>query len=170
MNCQASLIMRSTVFIASSLVLSALAAPQPGFRRPSEVWTRAQEDAAFTVREHTSVVPPRHALKAEDLPAAFSWADQDGKSLVTKSLNQHIPQYCGSCWAHGAVSALADRIKIARKGAGVDINLAVQHVLNCGNAGSCHGGSVDGPYQWIHQIMVGFWGLGAVLDVLGEVW
>ena len=137
--------------IASSLVLSALAA-QPGFRRPSEVWTRAQEDAAFSVREHLSVVPPRHALDAENLPAAFSWADQDGKSLVTKSLNQHIPQYCGSCWAHGAVSALADRIKIARKGAGVDINLAVQHVLNCGNAGSCHGGSALGVYSWIASI------------------
>ena len=59
---------------------------------------------------------------------------------------------CGSCWAHGAISALGDRIKIARKGMGIDINLAVQHMLNCGNAGSCHGGSVDGPYQWIHQI------------------
>merc|ERR1711998_323559 len=22
---------------------------------------------------------------------------------------------------------------------------------NCANVGSCHGGSVDGPYQWLHQ-------------------
>ena len=56
---------------------------------------------------------------------------------------------CGSCWAHGAISALGARIKIARKGQGVDVNLAVQHVLNCANVGSCHGGSVDGPYQWM---------------------
>jgi len=28
----------------------------------------------------------------------------------------------------------------------------VQHILNCGNVGSCHGGSVDGPYQWLHGI------------------
>jgi cathepsin X len=56
------------------------------------------------------------------------------------------------CWAHGAISALGDRIKIARKGKGVDINLAVQHVLNCGDAGSCHGGSAAGVYQWLHQI------------------
>jgi len=64
----------------------------------------------------------------------------------------HIPQYCGSCWAHGSVSALGDRIKIARKAQGIDINLSVQHMLNCGGVGSCHGGSVDGPYQWLHKI------------------
>jgi len=68
------------------------------------------------------------------------------------SRNQHIPQYCGSCWAHGSISALGDRIKIARQGQGVDINLAVQHLLNCGGVGSCYGGSVDGPYQWLHEI------------------
>lgn len=66
--------------------------------------------------------------------------------------NQHLPQYCGSCWAHGALSALADRIKIARQGKGIDINLSVQHMLNCGTAGSCHGGSIVGPYSWIKKI------------------
>ena len=52
----------------------------------------------------------------------------------------------------GSVSALGDRIKIARKAQGIDINLSVQHILNCGGVGSCHGGSVVGPYQWIHSI------------------
>jgi len=87
-------------------------------------------------------------------PADFSWCNKDGKSYCTMSRNQHIPQYCGSCWAHGAISALGDRVKIARKdtGSGVDVNLAVQHVLNCGGVGSCHGGSIDGTYQWIHKI------------------
>lgn len=85
-------------------------------------------------------------------PDSFTWCDKDGVNYCTASLNQHIPQYCGSCWAHGAVSALSDRIKIARGAKGTDIMLSVQHMLNCGNAGSCHGGSVDGPYQWIHNL------------------
>merc|ERR1711920_1050595 len=33
----------------------------------------------------------------------------------------------------------------------VDINPSVQHILNCGNAGSCHGGSGGGTYQWIYK-------------------
>ena len=28
---------------------------------------------------------------------------------------------------------------------GIDINLAVQHLLNCGNVGSCYGGARIGP-------------------------
>merc|ERR1712178_41714 len=88
----------------------------------------------------------------ENYPADFTWCNKSGVNYCTISLNQHIPQYCGSCWAHGADSALADRIKIARKAQGIDIQLSVQHMLNCGNVGSCHGGSLDGPYQWIKSI------------------
>jgi len=50
------------------------------------------------------------------------------------------------------MSALSNRIKISRKGKGVDIILSVQHLLNCGDAGSCYGGSIDGPYQWVYEI------------------
>merc|ERR1712107_314465 len=88
----------------------------------------------------------------EQYPETFTWCNKDGVNYCTMSRNQHIPQYCGSCWAHGAVSALGDRIKIARKGKGPDINLAVQHLLNCGGVGSCHGGTVDGPYQWLKRM------------------
>merc|ERR1712232_209183 len=77
----------------------------------------------------------------------------NGTNYCTASMNQHLPQYCGSCWAHGTLSALQDRIKIDRisKGAlGDDIMLSVQHVLNCGNVGSCWlGGSSTGVYQWL---------------------
>eukprot|EP01065_Artemidia_motanka_P010387 TRINITY_DN154_c0_g2_i8.p1 TRINITY_DN154_c0_g2~~TRINITY_DN154_c0_g2_i8.p1 ORF type:complete len:639 (+),score=205.24 TRINITY_DN154_c0_g2_i8:75-1991(+) len=136
-----------------ALIASALFAA-PAAARVSEVWSREQTEAAgFVWRGNHSKSPvPHEYLHSSALPDSFTWCNKDGVNYCTESRNQHIPQYCGSCWAHGAVSALADRIKIARKGMGVDINLAVQHMLNCGTAGSCHGGSVDGPYQWIHSI------------------
>lgn len=120
--------------------------------RVSEVWTREQEDAASIVQEHVINRRPHEYLSVSDMPEEFTWCDRNGTNYCTMNRNQHLPQYCGSCWAHGAVSALADRIKIARNAKGIDINLSVQHILNCGNAGSCHGGSVVGPYSWIHGI------------------
>ena len=77
---------------------------------------------------------PHSYINLEDLPQEFHWGNVEGFSYLTRSLNQHIPQYCGSCWAHGALSSLADRIKIARNGSlgGDDVNLSIQHVLNCG--------------------------------------
>lgn len=118
--------------------------------RPSEVWTKEQEAAAG--------IKPRHYVGAEpdvsSYPDELNWCNKDGKNYCTRSRNQHLPQYCGSCWAHGSVSALGDRIKIARgaKPGQIDIDLSVQHILNCGNVGSCHGGSVIGPYQWLHRL------------------
>jgi len=84
------------------------------------------------------------------LPLEFSWHQLNGSSYVTKNLNQNLPQYCGSGWAHAALSALADRIKIARKGQAPDINLSVQALLNCATnvAGTCQGGTHTGVYDW----------------------
>lgn len=75
--------------------------------------------------------------------------------------SQHLPQYCGSCFAHSALSSLADRIQISQAmlvQQGIverteEFDLSVQFVLNCGQdvAGSCHGGSASGAYDFIHQ-------------------
>ena len=97
---------------------------------------------------------PHEYVKADTLPKTFVWSNVKGHNFLSKSLNQHIPQYCGSCWAHGAMSALADRIQIASgKNRAQDVNLAIQHILNCGTeiAGSCHGGSHTGAYQFVHD-------------------
>jgi len=77
--------------------------------------------------------------------------DRDGVSYLIHSLNQHLPQYCDSCWAHGSLSSLADRIKIARNAEGTDINLSIQFILNCGTevAGSCYGGYHMPTFQFI---------------------
>uniref|UniRef100_A0A7S1ABD1 Peptidase C1A papain C-terminal domain-containing protein n=1 Tax=Noctiluca scintillans TaxID=2966 RepID=A0A7S1ABD1_NOCSC len=121
----------------------------------SELLPREQVEAlgivwrgnATTLSSHDSLPVPNGKY-----PDEFNWCNKDGVNYCTNSLNQHIPQYCGSCWAHGTTSALADRVKIARGAQGIDVQLSVQHVLNCGNVGSCYGGAVDGAYQWIYSL------------------
>jgi len=119
----------------------------------SELLSRQHVETKGVIwRGNSSIHNALSAVDMATLPAEFTWCNKDGVNYCSMSRNQHIPQYCGSCWAHGAVSALADRVKIARGGKGIDINPAVQHMLNCGNVGSCMGGSIDGPYQWLHEI------------------
>jgi len=103
-----------------------------------------------TERQHVTSPEPWRSMNLSALPTDVDWRNMNGQNLVSKDLNQHIPQYCGSCWAHGAMSSLADRIKIIRKGAWPDYNLSVQYILNCGTsvAGSCYGGSATGAFQF----------------------
>jgi len=93
----------------------------------------------------------QNLIKEEDLPAELDWGNVNGVNYLTNMRNQHIPQYCGSCWAHGAVSALQDRIKIKRKGKGPDVAISIQHILNCQGGGSCYGGMHYGAYNFMQQ-------------------
>ena len=40
---------------------------------------------------------PDAYVSSEDLPESFTWSNVSGHNFLSKSLNQHIPQYCGSC-------------------------------------------------------------------------
>jgi cathepsin X len=93
---------------------------------------------------------PHTYIKSEDLPENFDWRDVNGRSFVTSDQNQHIPVYCGSCWAFAALSSMADRIKIATNGTR-DVMPAVQVLINCGTAGSCNGGDSHAAYHWIYE-------------------
>jgi len=73
-------------------------------------------------------------------PTNWNWGDVDGMNYLTVSRNQHIPQYCGSCWAHAATSALSDRIKIMRNASWPDFNISPQVLISCGPNDGCHGG------------------------------
>merc|ERR1719446_1573859 len=127
--------------------------------RKNELLSReTQEALGIHWRGNSSISHEELLLGAvyQEIPETFNWCNfkgegKNGTNYCTMSRNQHIPQYCGSCWAHGAVSALADRVKIARNGMGIDINPSVQHILNCADVGSCHGGSVTGPYSWLYK-------------------
>jgi C1A family cysteine protease len=96
---------------------------------------------------------PHEYLDMSTIPEYFDWRDVNGTSYVTKDLNQHIPVYCGSCWAHATLSALADRHKILRNAQWPDIEYSVQVVLNCAQevAGTCNGGDPLAVYKFAHD-------------------
>merc|ERR1719398_516801 len=92
---------------------------------------------------------PHETLNLLELPDSFDWRNVGGVSYVSVARNQHIPQYCGACWAFGSLSALNDRIKIMRKNKWPEIVLSPQHMINCGTGGSCLGGNHFLAYKWM---------------------
>jgi len=110
------------------------------------------ESPCRKVSTEPKVENPGAALEpVADLPETHIWNNVDGVSYLTNLRNQHIPQYCGSCWAHAATSALSDRIKIARKAAWPDINIAPQVLISCSGDDGCHGGEAFNAFEWMNS-------------------
>ena len=150
-RCRGRRTLRPMVLSAIALFVATSAYSPISGRRGEIISHDVQRNMGIKIRGNFSDSHDK-LLSSAVMPSNFTWCNNAGVNYCTMSRNQHIPQYCGSCWAHGAISALGDRIKIARGAEGIDINLAVQHLLNCGNVGSCSGGSIDGPYQWMMEI------------------
>jgi cathepsin X len=108
-------------------------------------------DPSTVTNEH--IVSPRahETLVVADLPANWHWGNVNGSNYLTESRNQHIPQYCGACWAFGTLSMFADRLKISKQGAAPDVIFPPQVLINCGGGGSCEGGDVGGVFDYVQE-------------------
>ena len=98
------------------------------------------------------------ANKTSELPKDFTWANVSGHSYLTPVRNQHIPTYCGSCWAFAPTSVLEDRYNVMTMGTGrvmPDLVLSTQNVLSCGNdlvgCGTCRGGDDAAVFKYAEQ-------------------
>mmetsp|Transcript_12882 Transcript_12882/g.37103 ORF Transcript_12882/g.37103 Transcript_12882/m.37103 type:complete len:406 (-) Transcript_12882:96-1313(-) len=98
-------------------------------------------------------------VETKALPREFDWRNVNGRSLVVADWNQHIPQYCGSCWIHGTTAALNDRIKVMRQGAFPDVVLSRQALMNCVPDAKgpphpppgCNGGDSYMIHRYLHE-------------------
>lgn len=128
-------------FVALGALLGAAAAPG----RPCKCY-RQNPEAPEYVRS-----PRMHELFAmESLPEQLDWRGNGAHNFTTTARNQHIPKYCGACWAFSSTSALSDRIRIAHGAVGPEVNLAVQVVLNCDmDDMGCDGGDAITAYKFI---------------------
>jgi len=112
-------------------------------------------------REFPEGVLGKNVEPLEDIPEEWLWNDINGTNFLTNVWNQHLPQYCGSCWAHAPTSAMSDRIKIMRNAAWPDINISPQPLISCmqynntpvGNETlsdyGCYGGENIDAFEWM---------------------
>jgi len=88
----------------------------------------------------------------KDAPAAVNWASMNGVNYLSWNKNQHVPQYCGSCWSQGTTSAIADRFNIMNKLKTTSpVSIDAQTVVNAQAGGSCNGGNPGAVYQYAHD-------------------
>eukprot|EP00126_Sphaerothecum_destruens_P013059 Sdes_comp22342_c0_seq1m20824 len=123
--------------------------------RPSQAPKRSKHYGHLEPQTRPSFVIselPHHTLEISEIPAFVDPRYSDGsRDYTTVVRNQHIPFYCGSCWAQASSSALSDRIKIHRKAAFPEVTLSAQVLVNCVKGGSagCHGGSPSEAYEYV---------------------
>merc|ERR1711998_257523 len=114
--------------------------------------TCRSQKATFENGEKPPEVHSWDMLSDQEVPAAWDWGNVDGVNYLSWNKNQHIPVYCGSCWAQGPTSSIADRFNIKFKNMNpTPVGLSAQVIVNCRAGGSCEGGNPGGVYEYAHS-------------------
>jgi len=82
---------------------------------------------------------------AAALPATLDWRNYNGKSYVTSVKDQGN---CGACWAFSTTAALESQMLITGN---LNLDLSVETLLACSNAGDCNGGYPDLASDYIRD-------------------
>jgi len=123
----------------------------PANKAPSTGGCRV-EKAVFAGGEKKHSPNAWDVISADDVPDVADWRNMNGKNYLSWNKNQHIPQYCGSCWAQGSTSAIADRFNILNGDMATSpIGLNAQAIVNCQAGGSCDGGDPADVYKYAHD-------------------
>ena len=118
------------------------------FLEPEPVRYGRIEKMFFEGGEYVTEPRSWETINPEAVPTAWDWRNVSGVSYVSFTRNQHVPIYCGSCWAHGPTSSLADRINILHNGSFPILSLSPQVIINCRAGGSCNGGNPGPVYEF----------------------
>lgn len=105
----------------------------------SDLFENIKEMTSNNLHSVIKTKRPQDYIEDSSLPENFFWGEKDGVNYLSWTINQHIPQYCGSCWAQATAAMLADRLNIKREN-NPRVALSVQNMLNCRAGGSCDGG------------------------------
>ena len=140
--------MRSFTVIA---LMATLAFALPEDIKPRKVSKDAPCRIKPDVMPEDKIITPLN-IPSNEVPDQWLWNDINGSNMLTMVRQQHIPQYCGSCWAQAAASSLSDRIKIARAGVWPEINIAPQVLISCEDMDDgCHGGYALNAFEWMSE-------------------
>jgi len=97
--------------------------------------------------EHIVSPLPQDTISDDQLPARFWWGNVDNTNYLSWTVNQHIPVYCGSCWAQAAAGAMSDRINILHKNLDRRF-LSTQALINCAVGTCAQGGDANDVYNY----------------------
>ena len=105
-------------------------------------------------KKRLGLIPPKSSEEnytvsaLMSVPSSFDWRNNNG-NFVTPIRDQGN---CGSCWAFATTAALEAQVLMINNTPGINLDLSEQMLVCCSSSGSCNGGYIDLPSNYIRDI------------------